>query len=270
MLNDKEKLNIVREIIRSLDNALVAYSGGVDSTFLLKVCREVLGEKVLAVTAKSPLHPSGEINGAVEMARSLAVKHLVIESREMDNPDFVVNPPERCYYCKIELFNRLKGVARDEGFNNIVDGSNYDDLSDYRPGSRAAAEFGVRHPLQEAGLTKENIRVLSKELGLSTWDKPSQACLASRFPYGTSITRESLRRVGEAEGFLRSLGIRQLRVRHYNETARIEVESGDMRLLLEEGNRHYILTRFRELGYLHITLDLAGYRSGSMNEGLNV
>lgn len=254
--------------MHSLESVMIAYSGGVDSTFLLKLGREILGEKLLAVTSRSPIHASREIYHAVEMARSLRVKHYIIESKEMENPDFAANPPERCYYCKLELFGRLRELALQEGLSNIVDGSNYDDLSDYRPGSSASAEFGVRHPLQEALLTKEDIRLLSLEMGLPTWDKPSQACLASRFPYGTPLTRESLRKVEKAESFLCSLGIRQTRVRHYQEMARIEVDPADMHILLEEGNRKYILTRFRELGYLHITLDLAGYRSGSLNEGL--
>lgn len=270
MFNHAEKLNLVREIVQSLESVLIAFSGGADSTFLLNVCRKVLGEKVLAVTATSPIHPSDEIRHAIEIVRSLPVNHLLIEGKEMGNPVFTANPPERCYYCKLELFGRLRELALEEGLINIVDGLNYDDLSDYRPGNRASDELGVRHPLQEARLTKEDVRLLSREMGLSTWDKPSQACLASRFPYGTPITVKSLRTVEEAEKFLHSLGIGQLRVRHYNQMARIEVDPGDMYRLLEEDNRQYLLTRFRELGYLHITLDLAGYRSGSLNEGLAI
>ncbi|HJX70208.1 MAG TPA: ATP-dependent sacrificial sulfur transferase LarE, partial [Dehalococcoidia bacterium] len=187
---------------------------------------------------------------------------------ELENPNFVANPPDRCYHCKLELFHKLKGIAEEEGLRNIVDGSNCEDSSDYRPGRRAAIELGVRHPLQEAKLTKDEIRLLSKEMGLPTWNKPSLACLASRFPYGTPITKESLVVVDEAENFLHSLGIGQLRVRHYNKTARIEVEPQDMDLLLEGKSRYRILVRFKELGYLYVTLDLVGYRTGSLNEGL--
>jgi len=268
MLHETEKLNILREILQPLDSVLVAYSGGVDSAFLLKLCRDVLGEKVLAVTAKSPTYTSTELTNAIELARSLSVRHHIIESKELENPDFTANPPERCYHCKLELFSQLKGIAEEEELRNIVDGSNYDDLSDYRPGGRAADQLGVRHPLQEAKLTKQDVRLLSKEMGLSNWDKPSLACLASRFPYGTPITEESLLIVEKAESFLHSLGIGQLRVRCYNKTARIEVEPRDMHILLEEKNRHRILARLKELGYLHITIDLAGYRTGSLNEEL--
>lgn len=268
MIYRMEKLHVVEEVLQPLDSVLVAYSGGVDSTFLLKLCRDVLGGNVLAVTAKSPTYPSREMDSAIEMAKFLSVRHRIVESRELKNLDFVANSPERCYYCKLELFHTLKGIAREEGLGNIADGSNYDDLSDYRPGSRAAAQLGVRHPLQEAKLTKEDIRFLSKDMGLSTWNKPSLACLASRFPYGSPITEEALLMVEEAEDFLHGLGVGQLRVRCHDKTARIEVEPGDMHFLVEEKSRHLILTRFKELGYLHITLDLAGYRSGSLNEGL--
>ena len=225
---------------------------------------------MLAVTANSPTYPSQELAKAIEVAKSFSVRHRIIETKELENPDFIANSPARCYHCKLELFHGLKQIAEEEGIRNVVDGSNYDDLKDYRPGVRAAAELGVRHPLQEAQLTKDEIRVLSKEMGLPTWDKPSLACLASRFPYGTPITKQSLLVVEEAEAFLHSLGIGQLRLRHYDKTARIEVEPREMHLLLDEPNRQRIVARLKELGYLYITLDLAGYRSGSMNEGLSL
>jgi len=268
MLHRTEKLGILKNILQQLDGVVVAYSGGVDSTFLLNLCRDILKEKVLAVTAKSPTYPSHELASAIEMAESLSVRHRIIETNELDNPDFAANLSDHCYHCKLELFGRLKQIGEEEGLRDVVDGSNYDDLSDHRPGMRAAIELGVRHPLEEAKLTKDEIRVLSKEMGLSTWEKPSLACLASRFPYGTPITKESLAIVDEAEAFLHSLGIGQLRVRHYNKTAQIEVEPQDMHLLLEEKNRQRILLRFKELGYIFCTIDLAGYRTGSINEGL--
>jgi uncharacterized protein len=263
-----DKLRFLKEILSQLDSVLVAYSGGVDSTLILKLCRDTLNGKVLAVTAKSPTYPSQELADAVVTAKSLSVRHRLVESKELENPDFSANSPERCYHCKIGLFRELIRIASEEGLRNIVDGSNYDDLSDYRPGMRAAAEFGVRHPLQEAKLAKDDIRGLSREMGLPTWDKPSLACLASRFPYGTPITRESLAIVEKAETFLHSLGICQLRIRHYDTIARIEVEPQDMPILLDDKNRSRILAYLKELGYINITLDLAGYRTGSMNEGV--
>lgn len=268
MITRVEKLQQLERILGQLGSALVAYSGGTDSTFLLKVCQDTLKEKVLAVTAKSPTYSSSELTQAIEMTKSLSVRHRIIETKELENPNFVVNSPDRCYHCKLELFCQLRQIAREGEIRSVVDGSNYDDLNDYRPGMRAAAELGVCHPLQEAKLTKDEIRVLSKEMVLPTWNKPSLACLASRFPYGIPITKESLTMVEEGEAFLHSLGIGQLRLRHHDKTARIEVEPQDMRLLLKEQNRRQTIARFKELGYLYITLDLAGYRSGSLNEGI--
>ena len=270
MISTEEKFCHLKEMLSQLESVVVAYSGGVDSSLLLKLCQDVLGEKVLAVTASSPIHPSQELVKAMEIAKSLSVKHLVIETKELESPVFVTNTPDRCYYCKLELFGELKKLATAQGMNNVVDGSNYDDLSDHRPGARAAAGLGIQHPLQEAQITKEEIRFLSREIGLPNWSKPSLACLASRFPYGTSITKEGLAMIDEAETFLHSLGIGQVRVRHQGKIARIEVEPQDMGILLNELNRQRILSRFRELGYVYITLDLAGYHSGSMNEGLSL
>ena len=270
MVSIEEKLHHLQYELRRLDSVAVAYSGGVDSTLLLSLCCEVLSERVLAVTAVSATYPSHEMAGAVDVARSLSARHLAIETAELENPDFVANSLERCYHCKLELFRALRRVADDAGMKHIVDGSNYDDLSDYRPGMRAADEFGVRRPLQEVRLSKEEIRTVSRARGLTTWNKPSLACLASRLPYGTPITREVLGLVDEAESFLHSLGIGQLRLRHHGRTARIEVEPGQMGLLLEDANRRRIVTRLREVGYSHVTLDLDGYRTGSMNEGLHL
>lgn len=264
----QEKLRNLNRLLVDLESAVVAYSGGVDSTLILRLCRDALGDRVLAVTAHSPTYPADELAAAIAAAKSFSVRHMVIETAELDNPRFADNPPDRCYHCKLELFGRLADIAEAEGLRNVVDGSNCDDLNDLRPGSRAAAELGVRHPLQEAGLTKQEIRALARELGLGNWSKPSLACLASRVPHGTPITRGTLAAIDGAESYLRGLGIGQVRVRHHGDTARVEVEPGEMAVLLDESNRRGILSRFRELGYLRVTVDLAGYRCGSMNEGL--
>jgi uncharacterized protein len=221
-------------------------------------------ERVLAVTAASETYFPEEVEAARALAQSLGARHLVITTTELEQEEFATNPPERCYFCKRHLMSELVALARGEGLAAVVDGSNWDDLGDYRPGARAARELGVRSPLQEAGLTKAEIRAFSRQLSLPTWDKPSLACLASRFPYWTRITREELRQVAQAEGFLRQLGFRQLRVRHHGPLARIEVLPEDFPRLLQvaEQVRH----RFQELGYVYVTMDLAGYRTGSMNE----
>jgi uncharacterized protein len=264
----QEKLHRLNRLLVDLESAVVAYSGGVDSTLLLRLCRDALGDGVLAVTAHSPTYPADELAPAIAVAKSLSVRHRVIETAELEDPRFVANPTDRCYHCKRELFGRLREIAEDEGLRNVVDGSNCDDLNDLRPGSRAAAEMGVRHPLQEAGLTKQEIRTLSRELGLGNWSKPSLACLASRVPYDTPITRQALAAIDGAESYLRGLGIGQVRVRHHGDTARVEVEPGEMAILLDDSKREGILSRFKEMGYLRVTVDLAGYRCGSMNEGL--
>lgn len=262
-----KKLDFLKNILQSLESVVIAYSGGVDSTFLSKVAFDLLGDKAIAVTARSETYPLSEFQEAIEFAKKIGVNHEVIVSEELDIPEFSHNPVNRCYYCKKELFIKLKEFALERGFKHVVDGSNLDDLDDYRPGMQALAELDIRSPLREAELTKADIRELSKELGLSTWDKPSFACLSSRFPYGNEITREKLKAVGEAEIFLRSLGFRQLRVRHHDKIARIEVAEEDMELLLH--NRKEIVGKFKELGYTYITLDLQGYRTGSMNEVLS-
>jgi len=267
-MNRYRKLEILKEILRETESALIAYSGGVDSTFLLKIARDTLGSDVLAVTADSPTYPSQEIQEAKALARKLSVRHLTIETEEFADSNFVSNPPDRCYYCKKELFSKLRKIARENHLNHILDGSNLDDEKDFRPGMRAAREFGVRSPLREAGFTKEDIRQLSKELDLATWNKPALACLASRFPYGKPLTKQDLGRVGKAEKLLRDMGIGQIRVRHHGHIARIEVPRGEINRLLSDSFREKLVDKLKELGYTYITLDLEGYRTGSMNEVL--
>lgn len=263
-----DKLQELKVIIKDLGSVLVAYSGGVDSTLLLKVAKDVLGDKVIAVTARSLTYPIRELNEAKELAGILGVQHIIIDSNELDIPEFSQNAPDRCYYCKSELFSKLHEIARSKGINYVLDGCNLDDLDDYRPGIKAAQKKGVRSPLKEAKINKEDVRKLSAQLGLLTWEKPSVACLASRFPYGDRITEEGLVMVAAAEDFLNSLGFRQLRVRHHGALARIEIPVQDIGKCLEDDVRTRIVKHLKEIGYNYITLDLQGYRTGSMNEVL--
>ena len=246
-------------------SVLIAYSGGVDSAFLLKVAHDVLGERVVAATALSPTYPHGEMEEAKETAGALGARHVIVTTDELSDPIFTRNPIDRCYWCKKELFSKLTAVAEKHGLDYVLDGSNRDDTSDFRPGMKAAEEFGVRSPLREAGLGKEDIRRLSKEMGLKTWDKPALACLASRFPYGTEITGERLKVIDAAEAFLRSLGITQVRVRHHNDIARIEVPADEIGRLTREESRQKVIQGLKGLGYRYVTVDLEGYRTGSMN-----
>ena len=245
---------------------VIAFSGGVDSTFLVKVAYEVLGKNVIAVTAASSTYPKTELEEAKRLARLIGVRHIIVNSQETEVENFKRNPPNRCYYCKKELFSRLKEIAKKEKINYVLDGTNYDDLTDFRPGMKALRELNIISPLKDAKLTKEDIRNLSKLMNLDTWDKPACACLASRFPYGIRITKERLDRVEKAEAVIRNLGIRQLRVRYHNEIARIEVNKKDMQLLLEHSDS--IVKKFKELGFIYVTLDMEGYRTGSLNEVL--
>ena len=265
----EEKYNKLNAELKSLGSALVAFSGGVDSTFLLKAAIDVLGDKVIAVTAKSLSFPERELAKAVEIAKILKVKHIIIESSELKNPAYKKNDLNRCYYCKSALFEELKKMALKEGLNFILDGQNYDDIGDYRPGAKAAEEAGVRSPLKESAMTKNDIRVLSKSLGLPNWDSPSFACLASRIPYGTEINNDIISKIDILENFLLNLGFIQVRVRHHEKIARIEVAEEEMSKFDSADTRMQIVGEFKKKGYLYITLDLEGYKTGSMNKVLD-
>ena len=265
----QEKYDRLQQIIRHANQAVVAFSGGVDSTFLLKVSSDLLGAGVLAVTARSETFPAHELKEAETLARQIGAKQIIIDSREMDVPGFAENPPPRCVLCKTELFSKVNEIARQHGIQHVFDGSNLDDTSDFRPGRQAARRLGVRSPLVEAELTKADIRILSKMLHLATWDKPSFACLSSRFPYHTQITKPALQGVENAENYLRQLGMRIYRVRHHDTMARIELGDQEMRLLWEKDLREPIVRHFKSLGYKYVALDMEGYRTGSMNEALS-
>lgn len=264
----EKKLQNLVDIIGEMGSLLVAYSGGVDSTLLLQVAKDVLGDRVMAATAKSPTYPEREYEQGRAMASKLGVKHLTVTTEELAHPEFFQNPPNRCYHCKRELFAKLRQLAYQQGLNWVVDGTNCDDLKDFRPGMKAALEMAIRSPLKEAGLTKREIRSLSKRMGLPTWNKPSLACLASRFPYGDRITLNGLQMVAEAEDYLHGLGLEQVRVRHHNSVARIEVHLKEMGRFYQAELRHQVVERLKLIGYTYVTLDLQGYRSGSMNEVL--
>ncbi|MBK1811590.1 ATP-dependent sacrificial sulfur transferase LarE [Clostridium sp. YIM B02505] len=265
----KEKFKLLKDIIKEKGSAAVAFSGGVDSTFLVKVAYEVLGERLIAVTATSSTYPERELKEAIKYAKDMGVKHIIISSEELDIEGFASNPKNRCYYCKKELFTKIKNVALENGVEYVFDGSNLDDNGDYRPGMQAARELEVVSPLKQAELTKNDIRELSKELGLPTWDKPSFACLSSRFPYGHKITLPKLRMVDQAEQFLLDMGIKQVRVRHHGEIARIEVAPEEREQFFNIELMDKIGNKFKEIGFTYVTLDMLGYRTGSMNEVLN-
>lgn len=266
----EDKFNELKNSLKSMGSVLVAFSGGVDSTFLLKVASDLLSDRVIAVTAKSPTFPKREINKAAEITANLKVRHLIIESNELKNPAYVRNDSNRCYFCKTELFKDLIKIANKEGFEFVVDGQNYDDISDYRPGVKAAEEIGVRSPLKESFLSKKEIRELSKRLGLSNWDSPSFACLSSRIPYGIAVSKELLEKIDLLENMLLDLGFTQVRVRHHDKIARIEVTEEEMCKFDDKDIRMQIVSEFKKQGYLYVTLDIEGYKTGSMNKALEL
>ncbi len=265
MASIDKKLDKLKNNLARMQSVLVAYSGGVDSSLLLRVAKDVLGDGVLAVTAKSLFYPVEEIEGAKALARSLRVRHRVIITDELKNRRIVANSPKRCYWCKKALFSKLLMIAKKNKLGFVLDGTNYDDRHDFRPGSIAARELGIRSPLKQARLAKSDIRVLSKRLKLPTWKKPSLACLASRFPYGVTITKRALIRVNEAEHFLKNLGFEQVRVREHGEIARIEISGNKICKIAQKLLSNKVVTKFKTLGYVYVTLDLGGYRMGSLN-----
>lgn len=258
-----QKLENLKYLLREIGAVAIAYSGGADSTFLLKIAHDTLGEQALGLTADSPSMPRVELEEARALAASIGARHIVLETLELNDPNYVANNTQRCYFCKSHLADTLLGYARAHGYPALLDGNNADDLTDYRPGQRAAKERGVRSPLQEVGLTKAEIRTLAREHGLPNWNKPAAACLSSRLPYNTPVTVEALAQIERSEAFLHRLGFEQVRVRHHGAVARIELDADDLPAALTQ--REAIVAALREAGYAFVTLDLAGFRSGSLN-----
>jgi pyridinium-3,5-biscarboxylic acid mononucleotide sulfurtransferase len=263
-----DKLANLRGLLNDMETCVIAYSGGVDSTLLAALASEILGDRALIVFAKSPVVPEEELLAARRLAGKFGFNYLEIQHNQLELPDFVCNGEDRCYHCKLDLHKKLSSIASARGISWVCEGSNYDDLSDYRPGLKAVAEVGVRSPLAESFITKAEIRSLSSEKGLDNWDKPASPCLSSRIPYGIPITRDIIDKIAKSEEYLKNLGMKQVRLRHHNEVARIEVEESDIGILLDRGNRRKVVTFLKGLGYKYVTVDLQGFRSGSLNEVL--
>jgi len=266
IIMDGKKINKLKKILEDMGSVIIAFSGGVDSSFLLKVAENVLGKNVIAVTAKSPTYPKREFEDAKKIAKILNCRQIIIDSNEMKIKEFRNNPKNRCYFCKKELFLKLISIKNKYKFNFVADGTNYDDLNTFRPGLKALEELGIRSPLADAGLTKEEIRKYSRLLNLSTWNKPAFSCLSSRFPYGEEISKFKLEKIEKAESFLHSLGFRQVRVRYQYPIARIEIEKEEIPKILQSNIRGKMIKKLKKIGFEYITLDLEGYRSGSMDE----
>lgn len=260
------KLEQLRNLFMEMEWALIAYSGGIDSTLVAKVAYDVLGDRALAVTAKSPSLLPEELEDAIDQAKSIGITHQIVETNEMDNPNYVSNPINRCYFCKSELHDTLKPLALKLGYLYVIDGVNADDLQDYRPGIQAAKERGALSPLAELGITKLEVREMAKFLGLSTWNKPAQPCLSSRFPYGEEITVSKLNRVGRAEIYLRRLGYQNVRVRSTGDTAKIELPADSIQAFIANTDLNTLTETFKSFGFIYITLDLEGYQSGKLNQ----
>lgn len=265
-----EKLEHLKALFVGMDRALIAYSGGVDSTLVAKVAFEVLGDRALAVTAESPSLLPEDLEDACVQAAFIGIRHEVVQTHEIDNPNYTSNPVNRCYFCKSELHDTLKPLALQRGYPYVVDGVNADDLRDYRPGIQAAKERGARSPLAEVGMTKPEVRQLSQQLGLPWWEKPAQPCLSSRFPYGEEITIAKLQRVGRAERYLRQLGLTTLRVRSEADTARIELSPEQIKAFVLSTDLPAIVAAFQSYGFVYVTLDLEGFRSGKLNQVLQL